>query len=246
MAKHRKGHGIHSPYAFRFVNQVIYEQKEYYSYSGIEKFREKLLKDQTVITTPAIGTQTSAKQQTVREIARRCCKPRKQAQLLHRICVDCDARTILELGTNLGITTLYLANVNRSDSKVYTFEGSQPLAKLARKHFKENGCENIEIIEGNIDDTLLRSIEALDSVDFVFFDANHTYDATISYFDICKRKAHNKTIFVFDDIYKSEGMKRAWEKIISSEETTMSMDLYCFGIVWFDKNLPKQNFEIAY
>jgi hypothetical protein len=33
--KHRRGYGVHSPFAFKFITQVIYERLPYYSYSTL-------------------------------------------------------------------------------------------------------------------------------------------------------------------------------------------------------------------
>lgn len=35
--RHRKGYGVHSPFAFRFITDVIYERSPYYAYSELDK-----------------------------------------------------------------------------------------------------------------------------------------------------------------------------------------------------------------
>ncbi|MBR4709309.1 MAG: hypothetical protein IKM71_05875 [Bacteroidaceae bacterium] len=35
--RHRKGYGVHSPYAYNFLRDVIYESNHYYAYDEIEK-----------------------------------------------------------------------------------------------------------------------------------------------------------------------------------------------------------------
>ncbi|MCM1108961.1 MAG: hypothetical protein NC388_07910 [Clostridium sp.] len=35
--RHRKGYGVHSPFAFGFITDVIYESGEYYAYQSLEK-----------------------------------------------------------------------------------------------------------------------------------------------------------------------------------------------------------------
>ena len=34
--RHRKGYGVHSPFAFRFITDVIYEQQPYYAYKELD------------------------------------------------------------------------------------------------------------------------------------------------------------------------------------------------------------------
>ncbi len=245
-ARHSKGHRIHSPYLFRFLNDVLFENKEYYCYEGISELRWRLMKDGTVITTPAIGTQKREKRQTVGKIARLSSKPDKQAQLLHRICVDMGAKTIVELGTNLGLTTLLLASANKEEVNVVTFDGSAPVLDIARRNFEEMEIKNIEIVEGDIDLTLRERVDKLEKIDFAFLDANHTYDATMRYFNICKKKAHKGSIFVFDDIHRSKDMNRAWKDICEHEEVSASIDIYHLGIIWFNEDLHKRTYYVRY
>ena len=35
--RHRKGYGVHSPFAFRFITDVIYERTPYYAYCKLDK-----------------------------------------------------------------------------------------------------------------------------------------------------------------------------------------------------------------
>jgi hypothetical protein len=35
--RHRKGYGVHSPFAFRFITDVIYERQPYYAYRELDK-----------------------------------------------------------------------------------------------------------------------------------------------------------------------------------------------------------------
>lgn len=35
--RHRCGYGVHSPFAFRFITEVIYEQQPYYAYADLDK-----------------------------------------------------------------------------------------------------------------------------------------------------------------------------------------------------------------
>ena len=81
-------------------------------------------------------------------------------------------------------------------------------------------------------------------VDMVYFDGNHQEKATIEYFNQCLAKAHENSIFIFDDIYWSKGMKKAWEFIKGHSDVTVTIDLFEVGIVFFKKDQTKQNFTI--
>ena len=104
---------------------------------------------------------------------------------------------------------------------------------------------NIEIVEGNIDQTLAPTLAALGApVDFVFFDGNHRYAPTLQYFELCLAHRTDESVFVFDDIHWSPGMERAWEVIKAHPDVRLTVDLFHIGLVFFRKNQPKQHFSL--
>ena len=80
--------------------------------------------------------------------------------------------------------------------------------------------------------------------DLIFFDGNHNKEATLKYFNQLLPKAHNNSIFIFDDIYWSKGMTEAWEEIKQHEKVTVSIDTFFWGIIFFRKEQAKEHFTI--
>ncbi len=181
----------------------------------------------------------------VKNIAKYSAISEKFGEMLFRIIEHFKPETVLELGTSLGIGTLYLATANQS-SKVYTIEACPETAKKALQNFKELNVKNINQITGNIDEELPKLLQKTDKLDFVYFDGNHQKDATLNYFYQCLEKAHNDTIFYFDDIHWSAGMETAWEEIKKNENVTLSIDLFFSGIVFFKKELSKEDYVIKF
>jgi hypothetical protein len=58
--------------------------------------------------------------------------------------------------------------------------------------------------------------------------------------------ASPQACMVFDDIYWSEGMAAAWTEIKADPAVTVSIDLFHFGLVFFRKESPKENFVIRW
>ena len=145
----------------------------------------------------------------------------------------------------MGLTTAYLSKVDKN-IKVYSFEGCDETAKIAQENFEKLALENIEIIVGNIDETLPEKLNKTAHLDFVFFDANHRYEPTIRYFQQCLEKSHDESCFIFDDIYWSEEMKQAWQTIQNHKSVSISIDLFWVGIVFFRKKQPKQHFVLKF
>jgi predicted O-methyltransferase YrrM len=239
-------HGTHSPFVYRLVDEVIYDFSPKSVYGEIENIRGQLLSDNTMITVTDLGAGSmlnNNRQKKVSEIARNALKPFRLAQLLFRLADDMKPRNMIELGTCLGTTSLYLRKA-APGAAMFTLEGCPETARVAAEVFKKSGTKGIRQVIGNFDDTLPDVIRGLDQLDFVFVDGNHQKDATLKYFEWCLPKAHENTLLVFDDIYWSRGMKGAWEVIKAHPQVTITVDLFWIGLVFFRKGQVKEDFLI--
>ena len=230
-----------------YVN-IIKKDIQYTDFELINRLRNTLKSRKDTIQITDFGAGSKINRSNVRnigDIAKNSEKPPRLGRLFYRIIQKFNSKTIFDLGTSLGITTAYLAFANKN-AEVFTFEGCAETAKIAQRNFKELGIENIEIIIGNIDETLIKKIETVSKIDFAFFDANHRYEPTIKYFETCLEKAHEDSIFIFDDIHWSAEMEAAWETIKSHSSVTITIDLLWVGIIFFRKKQPKQDFILRF
>jgi len=244
--KAKTRHGVHSPFVYRLVDQVIYDFEAKKIYNDIESLRQQLLNDERVITVTDLGAGShlnNNNQKKISDIARNALKPPKLAQLLYRLAIDLKPRNIIELGTCLGITTIYLQKA-APDAKVYTLEGCPETSGMANETFSKAGINNIDLITGNFNETLPGVVDKLAELDFVFVDGNHQKDATLKYFDWCLPKVHENSLLIFDDIYWSDGMKEAWSEIKAHPRVTVTIDLFWIGLVFFKGGRVKEDFLI--
>jgi predicted O-methyltransferase YrrM len=233
--KAKTRHGLHSPFVYRLADTIIYDLKPKKVYTEIENIRAGLLNNHHTIN--------KNREKQIGDIAAHALKPLKLAQLIYRLAADLQPANIIELGTCLGITTIYLQKA-APNAKVYTLEGSPATAEAAKETFAEAGLNNIELVIGNFDDTLPGIIDSVDKVDFVFVDGNHQKDATLKYFEWCLPKVHEDTLLIFDDIYWSEGMKEAWDEIKAHPKVTVTVDLFWVGLVFFKPGQAKEDFLV--
>jgi predicted O-methyltransferase YrrM len=148
----------------------------------------------------------------------------------------------LELGSNLGLTTAYLASAV-SPSKVISIEGDPELANLAAENLQRLDLKNVEIVTANFDDVLPEVLHN-HTIDFFFIDGNHTKDATLRYWNMIAPHLTPRSVVVFDDIHWSEGMEEAWNEIISDSRVRLSLDFYCMGVLFFRDGLTRQHFVL--
>ena len=244
-----KGHGVHSPFVFDFIKNVLNDKKEKECYKEIESIRSFLLKNKSSIEVEDFGAGSGVIKSNTRrvdKIAASSLKPKKYAQLLHRIVNFYKPANIIELGTSFGITTAYLAKGN-IESTVTSFEGSDSIADLAQKNFNELSINNIELIRGDFGKTLPVFFKKSPVIDFAFIDGNHRKIPTLDYFTQLLQFSGENTILVFDDIHWSAEMESAWEEIKIHSSVTLSIDLFFIGLVFFKKDFKvKQDFIIQF
>ena len=248
-ASNGKGHGMHSPFIFEFITKVLNDKTVYPEYEKVESLRNQLLDDNTILEIEDFGAGSAIdkkNKRSISSIAKNAVKPKKFGQLLFRMVKYYKPATILELGTSLGITTSYFS-LAKPDARLVTMEGSKEIAEVARRNTRNLEIRNIEITEGNFDDTLSTLVRGLSSVDFAFIDGNHRTEPTERYFKELLAKTNNDSILVFDDIHWSSEMEAAWETIKNHEAVRCSIDLFFIGIILFRNEFKeKQHFAIRF
>ena len=248
-ASNGKGHGIHSPFVFDFIKNVLRDKKEYDWYHIIETGRQKLLKQSAAIEVEDFGAGSAiikTNKRVVADMVRSSLKPAKYAELLFRMVNHYQPKTIIELGTSFGITTSYLAAAN-ANAKIYTIEGSTAIADIAQKTFKRMDLKNIELIKGDFNSALPALLLKLKTIDLAFIDGNHRKEPTLEYFAKLLNSSTLNSIFVFDDIHWSADMEAAWAEIKQHPSVTLTIDLFFMGIVFFNTDINhKQQFSIRF
>lgn len=140
----------------------------------------------------------------------------------------------MELGTCLGISTAYLgmALKQNGNGELTSFEGSPDRAEIAVQNINDLGLENtVQIIQGRFQETLPDYLEKTEFIDFAFIDGHHQEDVTLHYFNIIFPKFIHGGVIVFDDIFWSAGMYRAWKTIQSHHMVSDSFVFRGMGIV---------------
>jgi len=244
----KKGHGIHSPFVFDLLLNVFNKKIAKTSFPELEDLRKKLLKSEKDFEHYDLGSGSSgirSKRKFVKNIAKKSLLSPRYARFLFSLCNYFKPETIIELGTSFGITTLYLSQ-SKTDAVIYTIEGCSEISEIARDNFITANSTNINLITGPFDRELLKLLSKSGKADFVFIDGNHRKDPTLRYFKMCLEYKNENSVFIFDDIHWSLDMNEAWQEIISHPQVTVSIDLFHFGIVFFKKELSKQNFVLKF
>lgn len=248
LVKARTRHGVHSPFIYQLASEVLRVQGEWPEFAAIERLRDDLLASDQTIRVNDLGAGSRVLDLPVRQVsdmARTALKSPRQAQLLFRLARYFDPTTVLELGTSFGITTLYLAR-GAENGRVHTIEGCPQTFRIAQHHFEQLRQRNVEPQLGSFRSRLPELLRRTPVLDMVFFDGHHLKEPTLEYFDLCASRAHNDSVFIFDDIHWSRGMEEAWDAIKRDPRVTVTVDLYDLGLVFFRREQEQQDFRLRY
>jgi predicted O-methyltransferase YrrM len=248
-ASNGQGHGVHSPFVYDFIKHVLNTKSKGESIDAIELYRQKLLNNQKEISILDLGAGSNAHgnhSRTIAQIAKSALKPKKYSALLSRIVAYYQPHNVLEMGTSLGITTCYLAQ-GLPNANIVTMEGAPTVAQEALTTFKNLGYQNIQLIEGNFDQSLPQYLDRISTIGIAYVDGNHRYNPTMYYFNLLLAKSNEHSIFIFDDIHWSSEMEKAWAEIKADTRISLTIDLFFIGIVFLKKgNKEKENFTIQF
>ncbi len=235
---------LHSPFIFSLYQTCIKRQNGN-DYKSIEQLRTNLKNNPTALFYSDFGASQKSRKTTVKKLAKQHLKPARIAQILARMASKYPHQTFLELGTSSGITTCYLANFAQANAKIYTIEACEPVRDLAIENFNALGLQDkIQSELGNFDEVLPKLLPQIGKLDFFFIDGNHSYEATLRYFEMAKPFLHNDSVVIFDDIYWSKGMSQAWQAIKADPSVQVSLDLFFVGMVFFRKEQVKEAFQL--
>lgn len=221
----RHGFGVHSPYAFSFINNVIEEKYQYYGYEDI------INKISHVKIRPEFTREYSL----------------KYYQLLFRISHFFKPDRIIIVGHQSGECMLYLKStlvdvpcvlIDTCRKKV---EATQALV--------ENEL-NISILEtdlSNLLKTLERKIKESNQVDIFYFHHSIVLETKQKAIECClERKPQKPVLFIIDYIGANAEAKECWNWLKEKQEVSITFDLMRLGIAIYYPKLKKQDYRLSF
>jgi predicted O-methyltransferase YrrM len=129
-----------------------------------------------------------------------------QGKLLHLLARLMGARSILEIGTLAGYSTIWMARALLPGGKVLTLEADAKHAEVARANFVRAGLANIiELRLGPALESLPKiAAEGLGPFDLIFIDANKSTMA--EYFDWALKLSRPGSVIIADNVIRDGGI----------------------------------------
>lgn len=238
-----KLHGVHSPFVFQLDTKCFKDKTNYPEYKQLETYNNILSENKKTITVTDFGQGSRIFKNNTRkiaDIAKHAGISKKRQRLLFRMANYLQFKNTLELGTSLGKATVALA-INKQN-QVTTIEGCQNTAVVAKSTLKEIGITDVSILNDTFEKVLNEPLSFIP--DCIYIDGNHNKEDTLNYFHKLLHQVHNDTVLIFDDIYWSKDMTKAWKEIADHPKVTVSIDTFYWGLIFFRKEQEKQSFTI--
>ena len=248
LIKGKSRYYIHSPFVFSFINNVLNDKRHFYAFDEIEKLRKELLHDDRIIQVSDFGAGHNHARyikRSVKSITQHAAKSKKWCELLYRATLYYKPKHILEFGTSLGISAMYLS-ASSKNSSIITMEGCENTAAIAQQNFKRIGYSSIKSLVGEFDLILEDVFAEQNNFDLIFIDGNHRKDPTLKYFEMCLLHCDQNSVLIFDDIHWSNEMTKAWEQIRQHPSVSVTIDLYQMGFVFLHPTQAKENFILYF
>lgn len=241
-------HHVHSPFVAELIAKVLRRPPDGAGFSAIERLRGEALWDGTRIQVTDLGAgprSGQGRERSIRSIARSATRSAHRARQLNALVRHMGARYILELGTSLGLTTLYLAKA-APDGQVTTIEGCPVIRERALRHFQAAAQYNITSLQGSFATQLPLALDRMERLDLAFVDGHHALEPTMHHFRLLMERAHEGTVLVMDDIHWSPGMEEAWRRIKADPRVKVTVDLFDLGLVFLRSGQAPEHFRLRY
>jgi len=233
-ARHRRGHGIHSPFLFRLITCVVEDKRKQPEYELVKKLRKKALKILYKNSDPSLTSlyhQFNLSLSKTKKLFKKVELPLKYGTVIFRLIREFNPSCIVNYGPAFGVNLALMA-LAKKDSSVYQVINNVSYEPACTKLLKETGIPNIyysedhiptvpEFVIVNYPDNPVRSWSSIEE----FLGSNGEDD-----------------ILIVRGIHESGDMEAIWKKAIDYDRVRVSLDLFEIGILLFRKGLQKENF----
>jgi len=235
-ARHRRGHGIHSPFLFHLITEVVENKRklpEYKTFKDIKNQALILLEDSSEQALLPIYQRFNLPPANPHRLYRKIELPLRFAKVVFRLLREFKPASAICYGPAFGANLAFMALAN-NDCPVYQ-SGNDPVCELVSQELLQAlAISNVHFIDEN----------TLQSFNPEFIMINYPYSPVLSRNVVRKylRLHGEDDVLIIRGIHESKEMEAFWRELIAYESIRVSLDLFEIGIALFRKRLQKENF----
>lgn len=219
-----KGHGIHSPFAFSFVLNVLRCRLPYYAYDDIENMRSLAIS----------RTKSFWRHPKIISL--------KNAKLLFRIVNYFNPSEILQLGTNYGVSSASMLAVS-SGIELYLCEANINEYPVTQEILSGLGNKVHNFLSFDESIKSYNITESGGKSPFILINdvKENEYSQVLSYLHKIRQK---KGVIIIRNINKNKVLKALWEACRDAAPTGMTFSNGKMAVIVATPKLPHQNFSL--
>lgn len=227
--KHRKGFGVHSPFAYGIITEVIEEKLPYYAYKRMHRLYGK--------NSPMAE---------------------KQAQLLLRLANRFAARNILEICGDGGYSLLPLI-LTDSRNQIFSVSTDLRISMAVEnlKWLPEKKLQQVTFVKKPDFYNAATGIESTTEAqqcserkyDMVIINGNpfkNEADPIAKFTEWIVSHVNTDAVIVVRGIQPSKNLELFWDNLCDRDDLTVTMDLFDLGLGVFKQNFFKQHYIVSF
>jgi hypothetical protein len=239
-ARHRHGHGIHSPFLFRLITEVIENKTRLPEYNILRNERDQL---SHLIKRKSAEVEIQTLRDSIFNLSGRknlfkaTELPLRYGRLIFRLITEFKPKSISCYGPSFGMNLLYLALPDKS-TPVDFFQSDNYLCKSCQTVLQNEGVQNVSFVHNE---------ELIDhSAEFIFMNLAFLPDETGKLIKAITAAQGENDVLIIRGIHESKQMEAIWKELIKDNKVRISLDLYEIGIILFQKKLQKEHFILRF
>ena len=235
-ARHHRGHGIHSPFLFRLITEVVENRTslpEYKIFKGLKSYVLDLLDGFSEPSLSNIYHQFKVPSSNPHQLYRKIELPLRYSKVVFRLIREFKPSSVVYYGPSLGASLVIIAMAN-NDNHIYQFINDAACELVSKELLKDSAISNVHFFQEN----------EVPSVDHEFVVINYPGNPVVSQ-NMAQKCLHvhgDDDVLIIRGIHESKEMEVIWRELIASESVRVSLDLFEIGIALFRKGLQKENF----
>lgn len=216
----RKGYGVHSPFVFDLITNVLEERYGYYAYAELNAARLML--------------QDAAKMKNAGLSQREC-------EWLFRLANRFKPCRIIMVGSGAGLIPLCLTSYISGGIHGIALEQDAVIAGVAQTLLRERATSPVEVRCEPYEVSLPKALDEFGHPDCIVLDgATSGLSALLRN---CADYIHEDTLLIIRGIDASPEANEAWRTACAFPSATVSIDACTWGIVFFRPGLPRKTFR---
>jgi hypothetical protein len=239
-ARHRRGFGIHSPWLFRLITEVIENKKRLQEYKIIDLQRIRLTelikqREAELKLNPFFDhlLKSSGRRNLLKAIE----VSSKYGKLIMRLVNDLKPGSVAIVGPSFGLNILYAA-LNELKITVNYYKPANYPDEICKETLIDAGVQNVKYLDIEYD--------VSNGEEFVFINSAFNPDMAEKLTGLIIESANVHTVLIISGIHESLQIEAVWNHFIKSAKVRISLDLFEIGIAIFSSRFQKEHFILRF